>query len=601
MPVVKLHKTVGVRVGSVQVGGGAPVVVQSMTMTDTADAAATAAQCIELAEAGSEMVRVTVNLPEAAAAVPEIKQRMLDAGVTAPLIGDFHYNGHLLLTRHPDCARHLDKYRINPGNVGTGKRRDEQFSTICKVARDQGKPVRIGVNGGSLNQELVVSRMQENTDRDLGLTSEEIINECMVLSAVQSTELAIESGLRKDQIIISCKTSRPRDLIAVYRDLSRKTEQPLHLGLTEAGMGMKGLVWSAASMGVLLNEGIGDTIRVSLTPRPGGDRRDEVYAACELLQALGLRTFAPSVTACPGCGRTTSSTFQELAERTQEYIRERMPEWKTQYRGCRSDDARRDGMRRERTRGIEGGEHRYQPAGHGRGAELPGFRRRPALHNAARHVRRAVQSIPGAGRQLRFDQIPPQGRLTAQRQSIRLTISAPFSWIVSCFKGPRVRRQGGCRVDPSRPCRNQRHAADNQAGRQPPPQADHADAYGEAQDVSKWQAYEPVPRQVPDHRRTRIAEAAQYAGGDCLQAIEQLKECGDHQQRHADLEDVGIGGERADERRRQQQEHGGRTGHEANCRTAKRSSLLARRLEDRVVQSPARHAPRRPSLRRAEP
>jgi (E)-4-hydroxy-3-methylbut-2-enyl-diphosphate synthase len=333
MPVVKLHKTVGVRVGTVQVGGGAPIVVQSMTMTDTADAAATARQCIELAEAGSEMVRVTVNLPEAAGAVPEIKQRMLDAGVTAPLIGDFHYNGHLLLTRFPDCARSLDKYRINPGNVGTGKRRDEQFSTICRVARDHGKPVRIGVNGGSLNQELVMARMQDNTELDLGLTSEEIINECMVLSAIQSTELALESGLRKDQIIISCKTSRPRDLIAVYRDLSRKTEQPLHLGLTEAGMGMKGLVWSAASMGVLLNEGIGDTIRISLTPRPGGDRRDEVYAACELLQALGLRTFAPSVTACPGCGRTTSSTFQELAERTQEYIRERMPEWKTHYDG----------------------------------------------------------------------------------------------------------------------------------------------------------------------------------------------------------------------------------------------------------------------------
>jgi (E)-4-hydroxy-3-methylbut-2-enyl-diphosphate synthase len=253
---------------------------------------------------------------------------MLDAGVTAPLIGDFHYNGHLLLTRYPGCAQALDKYRINPGNVGTGKRRDEQFSTICKVARDHGRPVRIGVNGGSLNQELVVARMQQNTDRDLGLSSEAIINECMVLSAVQSTELALESGLRKDQIIISCKTSRPRDLIAVYRDLSRKTDQPLHLGLTEAGMGIKGLIWSAASMGVLLNEGIGDTIRISLTPRPGGDRRDEVYAACELLQALGLRTFAPSVTACPGCGRTTSSTFQELAERTQEYIRERMPEWK---------------------------------------------------------------------------------------------------------------------------------------------------------------------------------------------------------------------------------------------------------------------------------
>src|ERR671938_878905 len=284
MPLVKLHKTVGVRVGRVQVVGGAPIVVQSMTMTDTADARATAAQCIELAEAGSELVRVTVNLPEAAAAVPEIKQRMLDAGCNAPLVGDFHYNGHLLLTRFPDCARALDKYRINPGNVGTGRRRDEQFATICKVAIDHGKPVRIGVNGGSLNQELVVAKMQENTDRNLGHTSEDIINECMVLSAVQSTELALESGLRRDQIIISCKTSRPRDLIALYRDLSRKTDQPLHLGLTEAGMGTKGLVWSSAAMGVLLNEGIGDTIRVSLTPRPGGDRREEVYAACELLQ-----------------------------------------------------------------------------------------------------------------------------------------------------------------------------------------------------------------------------------------------------------------------------------------------------------------------------
>jgi (E)-4-hydroxy-3-methylbut-2-enyl-diphosphate synthase len=333
VPVLKLHRTVGVKVGSVQVGGGAPVVVQSMTMTDTADAASTATQCIELAEAGSEMVRVTVNLPEAAAAVPEIKRRMLDAGVTAPLIGDFHYNGHLLLTRFPDCASALDKYRINPGNVGTGKRRDEQFSTICKVAVDNGKPVRIGVNGGSLNQELVVAKMQENTDHDLGQSSEDIINDCMVLSAVQSTELAIESGLRKDQIIISCKTSRPRDLIAVYRNLARQTEQPLHLGLTEAGMGMKGLVWSASAMGVLLNEGIGDTIRVSLTPRPGGDRREEVFAACEILQSLGLRSFAPSVTACPGCGRTTSSTFQELAERTQEYIRERMPQWRTEYDG----------------------------------------------------------------------------------------------------------------------------------------------------------------------------------------------------------------------------------------------------------------------------
>ena len=333
MAIARLHRTVGVRVGRVQVGGGAPIVVQSMTMTDTADAKATATQCVELAEAGSEMVRITVNTPDAAAAVPEIRERMLDAGCTAPLIGDFHYNGHLLLTRFPDCAAALDKYRINPGNVGTGKRRDEQFSTICKVAVDHGRPVRIGVNGGSLNQELVIARMQENTDRGLGKSSEEIINECMVLSAVESTALALESGLRKDQIIISCKTSRPRDLIEVYRALSKKTDQPLHLGLTEAGMGTKGLVWSSAAMGVLLNEGIGDTIRVSLTPRPGGDRRDEVYAACELLQSLGLRAFSPSVTACPGCGRTTSSTFQELAERIQGYIREQMPTWKTQYDG----------------------------------------------------------------------------------------------------------------------------------------------------------------------------------------------------------------------------------------------------------------------------
>jgi (E)-4-hydroxy-3-methylbut-2-enyl-diphosphate synthase len=330
---VKLHKTIGVKVGNVQVGGGAPVVVQSMTMTDTADAVATARQVVELWEAGSEMVRVTVNVADAARAVPEIKQRMLDAGCTAPLIGDFHYNGHLLLTRYPDCATALDKYRINPGNVGTGARRDEQFATICKVAVDHAKPVRIGVNGGSLNQELVMAKMQENTDRQLGKTSEAIIDECMVLSALQSTELALESGLREDQIIISCKVSRPQELISVYRDLAGRTRQPLHLGLTEAGMGTKGLVWSSAAIGILLNEGIGDTIRVSLTPRPGGDRREEVHAACEILQALGLRSFSPSVTACPGCGRTTSSTFQELAERVQEYIREQMPVWKTKYEG----------------------------------------------------------------------------------------------------------------------------------------------------------------------------------------------------------------------------------------------------------------------------
>ena len=326
-------KTYGVKVGNVTVGGGAPIVVQSMTNTDTADVETTLQQTLELAEAGSEIVRWTVNVPEAAAAVPVIKRRLLDAGCNVPIIGDFHYNGHVLLTKYPECAAALDKYRINAGNVGAGQRRDEQFSTICKVAVDHGKPVRIGVNGGSLNQELVMKKMQENTDQNLGKESEEIINDCMVLSALESTELALESGLRHDQIIISCKTSRPRDLITVYRDLAAKTRQPLHLGLTEAGMGMKGMVWSAASLGVLLYEGIGDTIRISLTPKPGGDRREEVYACCELLQALGLRSFSPSVTACPGCGRTTSSTFQELAERTQDYIREMMPTWKLQYDG----------------------------------------------------------------------------------------------------------------------------------------------------------------------------------------------------------------------------------------------------------------------------
>jgi (E)-4-hydroxy-3-methylbut-2-enyl-diphosphate synthase len=327
------RKTYGVKVGHVRVGGGAPIVVQSMTNTDTADVEATLKQTLELAEAGSELVRWTVNVPEAAAAVPVIKKRLLDAGCRVPIIGDFHYNGHVLLKKYPECATALDKYRINPGNVGAGQRRDEQFSTICKVAVDHGKPVRIGVNGGSLNQELVMSKMQENTDKNLGLESEDIINQCMVLSALQSTELALESGLRHDQIIISCKTSRPRDLITVYRDLSAKTEQPLHLGLTEAGMGMKGQIWSAAALGVLLYDGIGDTIRISLTPKPGGDRREEVYAACEVLQSLALRAFSPSVTACPGCGRTTSSTFQELAELTQNYIREMMPVWKTQFDG----------------------------------------------------------------------------------------------------------------------------------------------------------------------------------------------------------------------------------------------------------------------------
>jgi (E)-4-hydroxy-3-methylbut-2-enyl-diphosphate synthase len=333
MVLAERRNTVGVMVGDIQVGGGAPVVVQSMTNTDTEDPISTARQIVELAEAGSELVRITVNTTEAAAAVSEIRQRVRDAGCGVPIIGDFHFNGHKLLTEHPDCAVALDKYRINPGNVGRGSKRDVQFSTICKVAVDHGKPVRIGVNVGSLNQELVMQKMQENTDQNLGKESEDIINECMVISALQSTELALECGLRKDQIIISCKSSTPLHLIQVYRDLASKSDQPLHLGLTEAGMGTKGVAWSASALGVLLAEGIGDTIRVSLTPRPGGDRCEEVYAACEILQSLGLRSFAPSITACPGCGRTTSTVFQELAEQTQQYIRGKMPEWKQRYQG----------------------------------------------------------------------------------------------------------------------------------------------------------------------------------------------------------------------------------------------------------------------------
>ncbi|MFP4502303.1 MAG: flavodoxin-dependent (E)-4-hydroxy-3-methylbut-2-enyl-diphosphate synthase [Candidatus Hydrogenedentota bacterium] len=322
-----------VYVGGIQVGGGAPVVVQSMTNTDTEDAASTAQQIAELAGAGTELVRITVNTPRAAQQVPEIQQRCRDQGVDVPIIGDFHFNGHRLLRKHPACGEALAKYRINPGNVGKGKKRDAQFTTICEIARDNGKSVRIGVNMGSLNPELVLEKMQENTDKNLGKTSEAIMDECMIHSALQSAELALQCGLTENDIIISVKTSAPVHLIHLYRELASRTKQPLHLGLTEAGMGMKGQVWSATAMGVLLAEGIGDTIRVSLTPRPGGDRCEEVYAAQEILQALGIRQFAPSITACPGCGRTTSSTFQELAGDTQAFVRARMPHWRTQYEG----------------------------------------------------------------------------------------------------------------------------------------------------------------------------------------------------------------------------------------------------------------------------
>jgi len=322
-----------VSVGGVVIGGGAPVVVQSMTNTDTADAAATADQCMALARAGAELVRVTVNTAEAARAVPEIRRLLDDAGCPAPLIGDFHYNGHTLLRDHPECARVLAKYRVNPGNVGRTRRRDANFAAICAIARDNGVPVRIGVNGGSLDQELVEAAMRENQESGLGRSSQEVLNECMVASALQSTELALEAGLSKNQVVISCKVSEPGNLIAIHRELASRTRQPLHLGLTEAGMGVKGLVWSSAAMAVLLAEGLGDTIRISLTPRPGGDRCEEVWACCELLQALGLRSFHPTITACPGCGRTTSSTFQELTERVEAHVRRRRPEWKRRRRG----------------------------------------------------------------------------------------------------------------------------------------------------------------------------------------------------------------------------------------------------------------------------
>jgi len=322
-----------VNVGNLVIGGGAPIAVQSMTNTDTEDAEATAEQIVLLAEAGSELVRITVNTPRAAEAVPEIVARVRDAGITVPIVGDFHFNGDRLLSRFPDCAKALDKYRINPGNVGRGKKKEDAFATLCKIARDNGKPVRIGVNMGSLDPELVLQKMQENTDRRLNKSSDEIMNECMIISALESTERALSFGLTENQIIISCKTSQPIYLIQIYRELSDKTRQPLHLGLTEAGMGAKGLVWSAAAMAVLLAEGIGDTVRTSLTPAPNGDRREEVYASIELLQALGLRQFTPSITACPGCGRTSSTTFQQLAHETEQYIRARMPFWKEHYEG----------------------------------------------------------------------------------------------------------------------------------------------------------------------------------------------------------------------------------------------------------------------------
>ena len=320
-------------VGPVAIGGGAPVVVQSMTNTDTADAEGTARQVAELWRAGSELVRITVNSPEAAAQVAGIRARLDAMGCDVPLIGDFHYNGHKLLTQFPHCARALAKYRINPGNVGKGAKRDEQFATMIEAAIRYGKPVRIGVNWGSLDQALLARLMDENAHRAEPLDATEVMREAVILSALESAQQAEDWGLPAECIVISCKMSGVQDLIAVYRQLARRCRYALHLGLTEAGMGSKGIVASSAAMAVLLQEGIGDTIRVSLTPEPGGDRTREVVVAQEILQTMGIRSFTPMVAACPGCGRTTSTVFQELASRIQAYLRAQMPVWRERYPG----------------------------------------------------------------------------------------------------------------------------------------------------------------------------------------------------------------------------------------------------------------------------
>ena len=327
------HTTRQVRVADALIGGGAPVLVQSMTNTDTADAQSTAEQVAELARAGSEIVRITVNTSEAAAQVPRIRERLDAIGCDVPLVGDFHFNGHKLLAEHPDCAQVLAKYRINPGNVGRGAKRDEQFATMVEIACRYDKPVRIGVNWGSLDQELLARLMDENARAAEPLDSDSVTREALVASALDSAARAEELGLPGDRIVLSCKVSGVQDLIAVYRELARRCDYPLHLGLTEAGMGTKGIVASTAALGVLLQEGIGDTIRISLTPDPGGDRTREVIVAQELLQTMGLRSFSPLVIACPGCGRTTSTYFQELADKIQRFLREQMPRWRERFPG----------------------------------------------------------------------------------------------------------------------------------------------------------------------------------------------------------------------------------------------------------------------------
>ena len=333
MAAIQRRKSVVADVGGVKVGPSHPIVVQSMTNTDTADVSSTVAQIAALARAGSELVRVTVNTEEAAAAVPAIVEKLEAQGVSVPIIGDFHYNGHLLLSKYPKCAQHLAKYRINPGNVNIGKKHDDNFRTMIEVARVYEKPVRIGVNWGSLDQALLTRMMDENAKRAEPLDAEEVTRQAIVESALHSAAIAEEYGLSHEAIILSAKVSNPQALIDVYRLLAARCDYPLHLGLTEAGMGSKGIVASTAAMGILLQEGIGDTIRVSLTPAPGGDRTEEVIVAQQILQSLDIRSFTPQVSACPGCGRTTSTFFQEMAEQIQTYLREQMPVWKTQYAG----------------------------------------------------------------------------------------------------------------------------------------------------------------------------------------------------------------------------------------------------------------------------
>jgi (E)-4-hydroxy-3-methylbut-2-enyl-diphosphate synthase len=330
---IQRKKTVRVAVDHVLIGGGAPVVVQSMTNTDTADVDGTVRQVAELARAGSELVRITVNNEAAAGAVAPIRDRLHSQGINVPLVGDFHFNGHKLLTRYPDCADALSKYRINPGNVGRGSKRDPQFAAMIEVACKHERPVRIGVNWGSLDQELLTRLMDENSRSENPADANEVVHQAMIASALESAERAEELGLPRNRIVLSCKMSGVQDLIAVYRALSASCDYPLHLGLTEAGMGSKGIVSSTAALAVLLQEGIGDTIRISLTPEPGGDRAREVIVAQEILQSMGLRSFAPMVIACPGCGRTTSTFFQELARQIQDHIRDRMPEWRRRYAG----------------------------------------------------------------------------------------------------------------------------------------------------------------------------------------------------------------------------------------------------------------------------